>query len=409
MQEKFWDSLWTNAQICTAENGYGLIHAGAIAVKNGKFSWIGKMKELPGNPHDLAINVHDLCDKTITPGFIDCHTHLIYGGNRAKEFELRLQGVTYEEIAKQGGGIQSTVTATRNMSHEELLQQSLLRVKALMQTGVTTIEIKSGYGLDWETEAKILQVAAMLENDLPITVKKTFLGAHSVPKEFKQDSDKYVDLICEAMIPRIAKEKLANAVDVFCEKIAFSLPQTKRIFATAIQYGLAVKCHAEQLSDSGAAKLAASFHALSVDHLEYLSVEGVHALAESGTVAVLLPAAFYFLREKKLPPIDLLRQLHVPMALASDCNPGTSPTTSMLLVLNMACTLFSLTPEEALLGVTIHAAKALGIQQTHGSISIDKTADFAIWDVTHPAELAYYVGYNPLCSLIKEGKFVNLF
>src|SRR3990167_105794 len=216
MQEKFWDSLWTNAQICTAENGYGLIHAGAIAVKNGKFSWIGKMKELPGNPHDLAINVHDLCDKTITPGFIDCHTHLIYGGNRAKEFELRLQGVTYEEIAKQGGGIQSTVTATRNMSHEELLQQSLLRVKALMQTGVTTIEIKSGYGLDWETEAKILQVAAMLENDLPITVKKTFLGAHSVPKEFKQDSDKYVDLICEAMIPRIAKEKLANAVDVFC-------------------------------------------------------------------------------------------------------------------------------------------------------------------------------------------------
>ncbi|EKD71553.1 MAG: hypothetical protein ACD_46C00161G0001, partial [uncultured bacterium] len=362
-----------------------------------------------GNPHDLAINVHDLCKKTITPGFIDCHTHLIYGGNRAKEFELRLQGVTYEDIAKQGGGIQSTVSATRKMPHDELLQQSLLRAKALMQTGVTTIEIKSGYGLDWETEEKILQVAAMLEKDLPLTIKKTFLGAHTIPKEFKQDPDKYVELICDEMIPRVAKEKLADAVDVFCEKIAFSLEQTRRIFATAAQYKLAVKCHAEQLSDSGAATLAASFHALSVDHLEYLSAEGAHAIAKSGTVAVLLPAAFYFLREKKFPPIDLLRQLHIPMALATDCNPGTSPTTSMLLVLNMACTLFSLTPEEALMGVTKHAAKALGIDKTHGTISLNKMADFAIWDIAHPAELAYYVGYNPLCDLIKEGKFVNLF
>jgi imidazolonepropionase len=328
---------------------------------------------------------------------------LVYAGNRANEFEARLQGVTYEEIARQGGGIQSTVNATRKASEEELFSQSIIRAQALLNSGVTTLEIKSGYGLDWPTELKILQVAKRIEDTLPITVFKTFLGAHTIPAEYRGKTDQYVDLICDEMIPQIAKEKLASAVDVFCEKIAFNIQQTERIFQAAKANGLGIKCHAEQLSDSGSVMLAAKYKALSVDHLEHASDAGIKAISTSGTVAVLLPGAFYFLRETKLPPIALLRKHRVPMAIATDCNPGTSPIMSLLIMLNMACTIFRLTPNEALAGVTRNAAKALGIETTHGTLTVGKVADFAIWDVEHAAELAYYMGNNPLFQLVKNG------
>src|SRR3990167_3583468 len=358
-------------------------------------------------PDNLANHVDDMQGRCVTPGLIDCHSHIVYAGNRSNEFEMRLQGISYEEIAKQGGGIQSTVAATRNASEQELLIQSLPRAQALMASGATTIEIKSGYGLNWETEEKMLRVAKCIEEILPVTIYKTFLGAHTIPIEYRDKPNAYVDLICNEMVPLIAKEKLANAIDVFCEKIAFNLQQTERVFKAAQQHGLAIKCHSEQLSDSGSAILAAKYHALSVDHLEHVSDQGVEAIAKSKTVAVLLPGAFYFLRENKLPPIALLRQHGVPIALASDCNPGTSPILSLLLILNMACTLFRLTPQEALQGVTKYAAQALGLQTTHGTLSVGKTADFAIWNINHPAELAYYLGGSPLYSLVKKGSACN--
>jgi imidazolonepropionase len=316
---------------------------------------------------------------------------------------MRLQGATYESIAKAGGGIQSTVAATRAASEENLLQQSLVRARVLLSSGVTTLEIKSGYGLDLATELKILRVAKQIGDCLPVTVVPTFLGAHALPVEYQHQADKYIDLVCNEMLPAIAQAGLAQAVDVFCEKIGFTLAQTERVFQAAAQLGLGIKCHAEQLSDMGGAGLAARYHAWSVDHLEFLSESSIAALAKAGTVAVLLPGAFYFLRETQLPPIDLLRQYQVPMAIATDCNPGTSPVTSLLLMLNMACTLFKLTPEEALLGVTQHAAKALGLAKTHGSLTVGKVADFAIWDVQHPAELAYQIGLNPLVNVVKAG------
>jgi imidazolonepropionase len=403
---KQWDAIWFNGTLVTCEQGYGLIKQGAIAVKNGKIAWVGTMHDLPSPPADLATEAHDMNGCCLTPGFIDCHTHLVYAGHRAHEFELRLQGATYEDIARQGGGIQSTVKATRAASEEALFDQSVKRAKALLKSGVTTMEIKSGYGLDWPTEVKLLRVAKRIEESLPITVSKTFLGAHTLPHEYKNKADAYIDLICHDMIPAIAKEKLAEAVDVFCETIAFNLAQTERIFKAAQEHGLAVKCHAEQLSDSGSARLAAHYHAWSVDHLEHVSRKGVEAIAASGTVAVLLPGAFYFLREKTLPPIELLRDHHVPMAIATDCNPGTSPILSLLLIINMACTLFRLTPEEALLGVTQNAAKALGRGKTHGSLTVGKVADFALWEVAHPAELAYYVGGEVLKQRVKNGRQV---
>jgi imidazolonepropionase len=388
-----WDTLWKNALLATCEQHYGLIPNAAIATKAGKIAWLGAMQDLP--PH-AAKQTHDLEGRCLTPGFIDCHTHLVYGGNRAHEFEQRLQGMSYEEIARQGGGIHSTVNATRAATEEDLYEQSRTRAQALIASGATTIEIKSGYGLDWQTEAKILRVAKRLGEKLPVTIKRTFLGGHAIPPEYRGKADAYVDLVCNEMIPQVAQEKLADAVDVFCEKIAFNLEQTERMFKAAQQHGLAIKCHAEQLSDSGSAALAARYHALSVDHLEHVSSTGVKAVAHSGTVAVLLPGAFYFLRETKLPPIAALRQHHIPIALATDCNPGTSPVLSMPLILNMACTLFRLTPEEALLGLTCHAAKALGMHATHGTLTVGKVADFAIWEVGHPAELAYYVGTRPV-------------
>lgn len=402
-----WDAIWINGSLISCEQNKDLIKQGAIAVKNGKIAWIGKSHDLPASPGQLAAEVHDLQGRCLTPGFIDCHTHLVYAGDRAHEFEQRLEGVSYEEIARQGGGIQSTVKATRAASEEALFQASIKRAKALLASGATTIEIKSGYGLDLETELKILRVAKRIEKNLPLTISTTFLGAHTVPLEYKGKTDDYIDMVCNEMLPAIAKEQLADAVDVFCEKIAFNLAQTERVFKTATQYGLAIKCHSEQLSDSGSAILATKYQARSVDHLEHLSEAGVKALAESNTTAVLLPGAFYFLREKQLPPIDLLRNNQVPIAIASDCNPGTSPIMSLTLILNMACTLFCLTPQEALLGVTRHAAKALGLEQTHGTLSIGKVADFAIWNVIHPVELAYYVGDSPLWKLVKHGKVVR--
>lgn len=404
---KQWDSIWINGSVATCEQGYGMREEAGIAVKEGKIAWIGSLQELPDSLDHMASKIYDIRGYCLTPGLIDCHTHLVYAGNRAREFELRLQGVSYADIARQGGGIQSTVNATRAASEQDLLQESLPRAVDLMHSGVTTLEIKSGYGLDWPTELKMLRVAKKIESLLSVTVSRTFLGAHTIPKEFRDRPDAYVDLLCDEMIPTVAKEKLAESVDVFCENIAFNLAQTERIFKTARQNGLAVKCHAEQLSDSGSAKLAANYHAWSVDHLEHLSSAGIEAISKSGTVAVLLPGAFYFLRETQLPPIDLLRQHQVPIAIASDCNPGTSPIRSLLLILNMACTVFRLTPEEALGGVTRVAAKALGLEKTHGTLTVGKAADFAVWDVSHPVELSYYLGTNPLKQLVKNGELIN--
>lgn len=399
MNNKRWDALYINATIVTCESTgepYGLIKHGALAVKDGKIAWVGLMDDLPNSPLKKGgggdFPVHSLNNQCITPALIDCHTHLVYAGNRAHEFEMRLNGATYEEIAKAGGGIRSTVMATRSASEDELLQQSLQRAKALLEEGVTTIEIKSGYGLDLETELKILRVTKKIGELLPITICPTFLGAHALPLEFQNHPDAYIDLVCQQMIPTVAQEKLATTVDVFCEKIAFNLAQTERVFATAQKFGLRVKCHAEQLSDLGSAALAARYNAISVDHLEFVNEKSIEKMSEADVTAVLLPGAFYFLREKQKPPVELLRQYEIPIAIATDCNPGTSPTTSLLLMLNMACTLFQLTPEEAFLGVTRNAARALGLENEKGSIKVGKQADFLIWDVQHPAELVYSIG-----------------
>ncbi|OGT64033.1 MAG: imidazolonepropionase [Gammaproteobacteria bacterium RIFCSPHIGHO2_12_FULL_45_9] len=398
-----WDSIWINALLASCENSDCLMAGAALAVKDGKIAWLGAMHDLRGTPQVLADQVFDVAGRTVTPGLIDCHTHLVYAGNRAGEFEARLRGVSYAEIARQGGGIQATVKATRAASEEALLQQSLVRAKALMASGVTTLEIKSGYGLDVETEIKMLRVAKRMETLLPISIRKTFLGAHTVPMAYAGRADAYVDYVCDEMMPCIAMEGLADAVDVFCESIAFNLAQTERIFQAAQKNGLAIKCHAEQLSDSGGAALAAAYGALSADHLEYVSEKGIMDMAGAGTVAVLLPGAFYFLRETQLPPMALLRQHQVPIAIASDCNPGTSPVLSMLLILNMACTLFRMQPMEALLGATKNAAAALGLEHKVGTLAVGKQADFAVWEVAHPCELAYYLGGNPLHQLIKDG------
>lgn len=402
--QKPYDILWINARVVTCDARNQEFENAAIAVKDGKVAWIGELQNLPC-PHDDAANeIVDLERAVVTPGFIDCHTHLVYAGNRANEFSLRLQGVTYSEIAKNGGGIQATVKATREASVKTLFEQSLPRAKSLVASGVTTLEIKSGYGLDFKTECKMLEVACMIEKDLGVEVHRTFLGAHTVPKEFKERADDYVKMVCEEMIPKIAKEKLATAVDVFCENIAFTLEQTEKVFRTARDHHLQIKCHAEQLSASGAAALAAQYHATSVDHLEFLTDKDVATLAEAKVTAVLLPGAYYFLREKQLPPVSALQKANVPIAIASDCNPGTSPIASLLLIMNMACVLFGLTSKEALQAVTINAAKALKIAETHGSLEKDKVADFAVFDVQSADELAYFVGTSPLKFSVKKGK-----
>jgi imidazolonepropionase len=400
-----WDTLWANARIATMRGGrYSTIEPGAIAAADGRIAWVGRVQELPGDPHVLAREVRDAHGRWITPGLIDCHTHLVYAGNRAREFDLRLQGATYEEIARAGGGIVATVAATRDAPEAALVDASSRRVRRLIDEGVTTIEIKSGYGLRTDAELKQLRVARRLGEDARVTVRTTFLGAHAVPPEFRGRADDYVSTVCEEMLPAVAEAKLADAVDAFCEGIAFSPEQTARVFERSAALGLPVKLHADQLSDLGGAALAARFGALSADHLEHTSEAGVKAMAGAGTVAVLLPGAFYFLRETKLPPVRMLRDHGVPIAVSTDCNPGSSPMTSILLALNMACTLFRLTPEEALAGATCHAARALGMAATHGTIEAGKACDLAVWAVDSPAELAYALGANPCVEVVKSGR-----
>ena len=393
-------TLFRNAKIATMTTGksYGLIENGAVVISADRIKWVGAEKELP---YEFAgLQGKNLEGRLITPALIDCHTHLVYGGSRATEFELRLNGASYEEIARNGGGILSTVTATRNASENELLAQSLPRLDALLSEGVATIEIKSGYGLDIETEIKMLRVARQLGKERSVRVKTSFLGAHAIPPEFSGKADAYIDFVCEEVLPAVHYENLADAVDGFCENIAFSPKQISRVFEKAKSFGLPVKLHAEQLSNLGGATLAAKYGALSADHLEFLDQTGVEVMGESGTVAVLLPGAFYTLRETQFPPLESLRKAEVPIAIATDCNPGSSPLTSILLCMNMSCTLFRMTPEEALCGVTIVAAKALGISDEVGTIEVGKKAELAVWNVDQPAELAYRIGFNPLQEMV---------
>ncbi|WP_233259551.1 imidazolonepropionase [Ramlibacter sp. WS9] len=381
---------------------YGLIEDAAIAVEGDRIAWIGRRQDLPKNVEANCNRHHDARGALVTPGLIDCHTHLVYGGDRAHEFELRLGGASYEDIARAGGGIASTVKATRAASEAELLAQSLPRLRALMGEGVTTIEIKSGYGLSLEHEAKTLRVARTLAEQEPVDVRTTFLGAHALPPEFAGRADDYIDEVL-AMLPALHEQGLVDAVDAFCERIAFSTAQTERVFEAARKLGLPVKLHAEQLSDSGGAQLAARYGALSCDHLEWLGEEGAAAMARAGSVAVLLPGAFYFLRDTRVPPITMLREHGVPMAVSTDCNPGSSPCTSLLLMLNMACTLFRLTPQEALAGATRNAAQALGLKD-RGVLSPGLRADFVLWDVEQPAQLSYAMGSNPRRQTVHGGR-----
>ncbi|WP_332685612.1 imidazolonepropionase [Bosea sp. (in: a-proteobacteria)] len=380
---------------------YGAIEDGLIAARDGRLIHVGPRGTAPAF---TAAETIDCGGRWITPGLIDCHTHLVYGGDRAHEFELRLKGASYEEIARAGGGIVSSVKATRAASEDELFASAERRLAALIAEGVTTVEIKSGYGLDVASEVKVLAVARRLGRERPVRVLTTFLGAHAVPPEFKGRSGDYIDLVTGLMLDAIAADDLADAVDVFCEGIAFSADETARVFAAARAKGLAIKIHAEQLSNLGGAALAAGMGALSADHLEHLDEAGVVAMAKAGTVAVILPGAFYFLRETQKPPIELLRQHGVPIALATDANPGTSPLTSPLLTMNMGCTLFRLTPEEALAGMTRNAARALGLQDEIGTLEAGKACDLAIWEIERPAELAYRIGFNPLHARIRNGQ-----
>ncbi|HUQ75852.1 MAG TPA: imidazolonepropionase [Burkholderiales bacterium] len=393
------DAVWLNANLARMTGGYAAIQDGALAVTGGRISWVGERKDWK----EKARDERDAHGAWILPGFVDCHTHLVHAGNRAQEFELRLKGATYEDIAKAGGGIASTVRATRAASEDELVRSAQRRLGRWLSEGTAVIEVKSGYGLDRETELKMLRAARRLSG---LTVKTTFLGAHALPDEYKGRADAYIDSVCEEVLPTAAAEKLVDAVDVFCERIAFTPEQTKRVFHAAKRLGLPVKLHADQLSDLGGAALAAEHGALSADHLEHTSERGVEAMARAGTVAVLLPGAFYFLRETRMPPIDALRRHRVAIALATDNNPGTSPLSSPLMAMNMACTLFRLTPEEALAGFTINGARALGLQKSHGTLEIGKAADFALWEVDSPGELAYAIGANPCRDRVRGGNSV---
>ncbi|HYD66233.1 imidazolonepropionase [Azospirillum sp.] len=396
------DSLWFNGHALTMGEA-GVVRDAAIAVRGGRIAWVGPRAAMP----DIrAAEEHDLEGRWVTPGLIDAHTHLVFGGNRAHEFEMRLEGASYEEIARAGGGIVSTVKATRAAGAEELAASAARRLERLLAEGVTVVEVKSGYGLDLESERAMLRAARALGERYPVTVRTTCLAAHAVAPEYAGRADAYVDLVCGEILPALAAEGLVDAVDAFCERIAFSPEQTARVFDAAKALGLPVKLHADQLSDGGGAALAARYGALSADHLEHTSEEGVRAMAAAGTVAMLLPGAFYLLRETKLPPVELFRRHGVPMAVATDCNPGTSPAVSLLLMLNMACTLFRLTPMEALAGVTRNAARALGMHATHGTLEAGKAADFAAWDVGHPAELCYWLGANPCARVVKDGRAV---
>ena len=393
--------LWRNARLATLDGDapWGLVERGALLVDGGAIAWVGAQADLPSG---LTVEAeHDLGGSLVTPGLVDCHTHLVYGGHRAREYELRLQGATYEEIARAGGGIRSTVAATRATGDEALFEAARSRALALMAEGVTTLEIKSGYGLSREHEARLLRIARRLGREVPLTVRATYLAAHALPPEFDGRADAYVDAVC-AWLPALHAEGLVDAVDAFCDRIGFTPAQTQLVFDAARRLGLPVKLHAEQLSDQGGAQLAAEHGALSCDHLEYLGDAGVAAMARAGTVAVLLPGAFYFLRETRLPPVERLRAAGVPIAIATDHNPGSSPTLSLLLMMNMASTLFRLTPEESLRGVTVNGARALGLAD-RGRLAAGSRADFAVWDLEHPNELAYRFGGNPCRRVVVAG------
>ena len=394
--------LFKNATIATMTNqgSYGLIECGALSIRDGKIDWVGKVSEIPSE--FLHSKSEDLEGRLVTPGLIDCHTHIVYGGNRSVEFEMRLNGASYEDVARAGGGIISTVSDTRLSSIEDLVKDSLPRVDQLISEGVTLIEVKSGYGLDRETELKMLKAARQIQSERPIRVVTTFLGAHAVPPEYKDDPDTYIDTICIPTLHDANNEGLVDSVDAFCENIAFDVDQVERVFQSAKKMGLPVKVHSEQLSHMGGTKLAADYRALSADHIEYANAQDAKALSIAGTVAVLLPGAFYTLRETQLPPLLDLRNEKVPIAIATDCNPGSSPLTSILLTMNMACTLFQMTPQETLAGVTKNAAKALG-KKDSGTIEIGNRADLCIWEVKHPAELSYRIGFNPLHRRIFGG------
>ncbi|QFU16315.1 imidazolonepropionase [Microvirga thermotolerans] len=398
------DRIWHNARLATlseSRGGLGIVESGAVAARDGRIAFAGSMSDLPGG-WDAAERID--CDgRWITPGLVDCHTHLVFGGDRAHEFELRLKGASYEEIARAGGGILSTVKATRAASEDALVAGALPRLDHLLAEGCTTVEIKSGYGLDTETEARMLRAARRLAAERPVAVTTTFLGAHALPPEANGDKDAYIEAVCRDMLPALAREGLADAVDAFCEGIAFSPEQTARVFRAAKDLGLNVKLHADQLSNLHGAKLAADFGALSADHLEYTDEEGAAAMAKAGTVAVLLPGAFYMLRETKQPPVEAFRRHGTRIALATDCNPGTSPLTSLLLTMNMGATLFRLTVEECIAGVTREAARALGRLDEIGTLEAGKRCDLAIWEIERPAELVYRIGFNPLHTRIWRG------
>jgi len=393
--------LWHNCHIATMQNGhYSSIEQGAIVTSGQHIHWIGAEHDLPADEYAERI---DLNGAWVTPGLIDCHTHSVFGGNRSVEFEKRLQGVSYAEIAASGGGIASTVRATREATEEQLLASALKRIRSMQRDGVTTIEIKSGYGLDYANERKMLRVIRQVAEVLPMTVKSTCLAAHALPPEYKDQSDAYIEHICTEMLPKLHAEGLVDAVDAFCEHLAFSPAQVERVFKAAQALNLPVKLHAEQLSALGGSSLAARYHALSADHLEYMTEDDVKAMAAAGTIAVLLPGAFYLLRETQLPPMQSLLEHGVRIALSSDLNPGTSPALSLRLMLNMGSTLFRLTPEQALAGVTLHAAHALGLQDTHGSLEQGKVADFVAWDIEHPSEIVYWLGGDLPKRIVQHG------
>lgn len=399
-------TLWQHCHVATmAQGNYSIIEDAALVTVGSLIEWVGPRSQVP--TADYA-QVHDLQGAWVTPGLIDCHTHTVFGGNRSGEFEQRLEGVSYAEIAAKGGGIASTVRATRAATEDELFDSARKRLRSLLRDGVTTVEIKSGYGLDLANERKMLRVARRLGEALPVSVRATCLAAHALPPEYKDRADDYIEHICNEMLPALAAEGLVDAVDAFCEYLAFSTEQVERVFKVAQQLGLPVKLHAEQLSSLHGSSLAARYHALSADHLEFMTEEDAIAMAASGTVAVLLPGAFYFLRETQLPPMEALRKHGVKIAIASDLNPGTSPALSLRLMLNMACTLFRMTPEEALAGATQHAATALGLGDTHGSLEVGKVADFVAWQIDRPADLAYWLGGELDKRVVRHGVDVTV-
>lgn len=404
-----WDSIWINGRIATmkaGKDGLGIIESGAVAVKDGIVAWTGTMTELPGSAENLAAKVHSAEGCWITPGLMDCHSHLVYAGNRSRDFEMRLRGASRMDIQEAGGGILYTVNLTRAATEDQLLAESERRLLSLVSEGVTTVEIKSGYGLDLQTELKLLEVASRLEQRLAVKVCKTF-GIYAFGPEYSTHKDMYVNFLCDTVLPDVESKGLATAVDVQVDEMGFSRDQAARIFETARKLNLSIHAHTDELSDFGGAAFAAGHGALTVDHLEHVSEEGVAAMAKAGSVAVLLPGTSYTTRASRTPPVNLFRKYSVPMAVATNCNPGPSPATSILLMLNMACILFGMTPEEALLGVTRNASLALGLGKTHGTLEDGKAADFVLWNIDRPADLAYNMGLNPCVQVVRSGETVQ--